>query len=260
MTEETKQIMEKAADDVAMLSLEEGETPWTRLQKEVQGIESKSINPKTQARFDQTKRLTLELLVDLESRNCPYVPRVAKESDRVLYAHWENQETGTRMQVFLEDDTNEVQVSGRMGLIADYEWSKGDKTQVVLCYLDLVFPSDPPGWDRLHRQINIYSAWETLPKSDRDYFDLNQKGVANMLYQLHARGCPWLPGFTAAAPGGLGLIWMNGSMDRVVYSCQGGQDHINGVTDGRFESYAPKDPVDLILEQLKLLFGSIRRQ
>ena len=234
---------------------EEDKSPWTRLRKEVQGMESGCINPKMRARFDQTKRLTLELLAGLESRNCPHVPQVINERGRVLYAKWENQDTGTSMQVFLEDDTSEVQVSGRAGLVADYEWSKADKTQVVLCYLPLVFPSDPPGWDRLHRQIKIYSASETLPKSDRDYFDLNKEGVADMLYELHARGCPWLPAITTVARGGLGLVWRNGARDQVVYSCRGGQDHIDGVTDGRFESYAPKDTVDLILEHLKILFS-----
>lgn len=124
---------------------EEDKSPWTRLRKEVQGMESGCINPKMRARFDQTKRLTLELLAGLESRNCPHVPQAINERGRVLYAKWENQDTGTSMQVFLEDDTSEVQVSGRAGLVADYEWSKADKTQVVLCYLPLVFPSDPPG-------------------------------------------------------------------------------------------------------------------
>lgn len=256
MTEETKQIMDKAADDVAMLSLEEGEAPWARLRREVRSTESKHHNLGIRAEFEETKRLVLELLAGLEERKCPHVPRVINERDQFLCLQWDNRDDRISMGVNLWDYRSGVQVAAKGRVISDYEWSKGDKVEIVLRYLHLVFPLDPPGWDRLRTQAKIHSAHEDCPKSIRDYYEKTKEAVVAMLCELQARGCPWLPEIDSGYYDGIGLRWTNGKKNRwVVYGLRYGGHYVGEVAYSSRLDDGYK-AADLVLERLKLLLVS----
>ena len=257
--EETKQVMEKAADDVAMLSLED-RGPWARLRKEVEGIESKHHSLSIRSDFEAQKRVVLEVLADLESRKCPHLPRVINERDLFLYPQWDNLDTRTSMGAHLWDRECGVYVASRGEQIASYDWpGKNNAAEVIMRYLHLVFPVDPPGWDRLRAHAKIHSAHATCPKSVRDYFEKTKQAVVDMLCALQARGCSHLPEIASGYYDGIGLQWRNGKRRRVVYGLRNGLHQVDGVTD----SHATNDrgkAVDLVLEHLKILFASDKKE
>lgn len=254
MTEETK--VKAATEDMAILSLEEGQTPWTRLQREVEGVECESDKTWIRDYFAASKRLVLELLRALESRQCPHVPRVIRHQTEFFYPQWDNLDDRRSMGVELWDDRRGVHVAADGHVISEYEWPGGSMdlaAEIVLRYLHLVFPVDPPGWDRLRREANIHSAHANCPKSVRDYFEKTKEAVVAMLCELQARGCPWLPEIASGYYDGIGLIWKNGKRNQVLYGLWNGRHQVDGVVDSH-ETNDGYKAVDLVLEHLKILF------
>lgn len=254
--EETKQVMEKAADDVAMLSLED-KGPWARLRKEVEGVECESGKTWIRDYFAESKRLVLELLRALESRQCPHIPRVIRHQTEFFYPQWDNLDDRRSMGVELWDDRRGVHVAADGHVISEYEWPGGSMdltAEIVLRYLHLVFPLDPPGWDRLRTEAKIHSAHAAAPKSVRDYFEKTKQAVVDMLCALQARGCPHLPEIASGYYDGIGLQWRHRKRDRVVYGLRRGVHQVDGVSDSHATNVWDK-AVDLVLEHVKILFA-----
>lgn len=87
MTEETKQLMDKAARGVAALSLEDRD-PWETLKKQVRDHPvSDDIDPSLQKRLREEKEACLLMLDLLQAKGCTVLPKVfATKYDVQL--HW----------------------------------------------------------------------------------------------------------------------------------------------------------------------------
>lgn len=87
MTEETKQIMEKAADDVAMLSLEDRD-PWEALKKQIRDHRVPADTERWLEEIcENTKKACLLMLDLLQAKGCALLPKVVT-SKYDVYLQW----------------------------------------------------------------------------------------------------------------------------------------------------------------------------